>query len=312
MPRPTRIEFPGALYFISTQTMPGQILFQDDIDRRRLLEIFDNAVRRYGLLLHAFTFLNDGYRLLVETPMGNLTKTMQYINSHYTAYTNTRRHQTNQLFKGRYLSTVVEKQRYLLKLCRYIHLLPVQKGLADRPASYPWSSHSKYLLPNDQPPAIYMKDVLFAFGGPPRRVRLRFQQFVDSGAGADLTPTTVLLKKTRILGGAGFAERVKKATDEPAPESVDPQLIIREAALFYNVDVHAVVDNHTKPNPARNAAIYLCRNMTDTPLEQLGALFDVGPSSICNTSKRVEAHRRSEESLGKDLRRIELNIRNAV
>ncbi len=310
MPRPNRIEFPGALYFISTQTLPDQTLFQDDIDRRRFLEIIDNAVRRYGLILHAFTLLNDGYRLLLETPKSNLTKTMQYINSHYTAYTNTRRHQTNQLFKGRYLSTVVDKHRYLLKLSRYIHLLPVQKGLATRPASYPWSSFSKYILPNDQPPAVYTKDVLSRFGGMQRRVILRYQHLVESGVGADLTPTTVLLKKKRVLGSVEFATKARIAVETPPPKSIDPNIIIGEAARYYNVDVASVVDNHTKPNPARNAAIYLCRNMTDTPLEKLGALFDVGPSSICNTTKRVEAHRRSGEAVSKDLRQIETNIRN--
>ncbi|MFA6450762.1 MAG: transposase [bacterium] len=312
MPRPTRVEFPGALYFISTQTMPGQTLFQDDIDRRRLLEILDNAVRRYGLLLHAFTLLDDGYRLLVETPNGNLTKMMQYVNSHYTAYTNTRRHANAQLFKGRYLSTVVDKPRYLLKLCRYIHLLPVHRKLAERPASYPWSSHSKYVLPNDQPPMIYSKDILDRFEGQPRRVRLRFQQVVESGIGSDLTAMTQLLKKTRILGSPGFAEKMKVSIEKPVPESIDTKLIVREAAKFYNASEESVVDNRTKPNPARNAAIYLCRNMTDTPLEKLGSLFDVGPSSICNTAKRVEAHKRSEEAMNKELRQIEMNVRSAI
>jgi len=312
VPRPTRVEFPGALYFISTQTMPGQTLFQDDIDRRRLLEILDNAVRRYGLLLHAFTLLDDGYRLLVETPNGNLTKMMQYVNSHYTAYTNTRRHANAQLFKGRYLSTVVDKPRYLLKLCRYIHLLPVHRKLAERPASYPWSSHSKYVLPNDQPPMIYSKDILDRFEGQPRRVRLRFQQVVESGIGSDLTAMTQLLKKTRILGSPGFAEKMKVSIEKPVPESIDTKLIVREAAKFYNASEESVVDNRTKPNPARNAAIYLCRNMTDTPLEKLGSLFDVGPSSICNTAKRVEAHKRSEEAMNKELRQIEMNVRSAI
>jgi len=310
VPRPTRIEFPGALYFISTQTLPDQVLFQDDIDRRRFLEILDNAVRRYGLILHAFTLLNDGYRLLVETPKSNLTKAMQYINSHYTAYTNTRRHQTNQLFKGRYLSTVIDKPRYLLKISRYIHLLPVQKGLASRPASYPWSSFSKYILPNDQPPAVFTKDVLSRFGGRQQRVIMRYQQIVDSGIGTDLTPTTVLLKKMRILGSVDFTAKTKSAVEAPSPLSIDPNIIIGEAARYYNVEVTSVVDNRTKPNPARNAAIYLCRNMTDTPLEKLGELFDVGPSSICNTTKRVEAHRKSGEAVSKDLKQIETNIRS--
>ncbi len=309
MPRPARIEFPGATYFIAAQALPDQPLFKDDIDRRRFLEIIDNAVRRYGLLLHAFTILNDGYRLLVETPNSNLTKAMQYINSHYTAYVNTRRNSNKQLFKGRYLSTVIEKERYLLKLTRYIHLLPLEKGIADQPSSYPWSSYSQYVLPNDQPPSVYTKDVSWYFEGSQQRIRNRFKQIVDSGIGFDMSATTILLKKTRILGSAKFSETMKDNSSDIVPDKTDPKLIIDECAKFYNVDAITVVDNHTKPNPSRNAAIFLCRNMTDIPLEKLGEMFGVGPSSICNTAKRVEANRRSEEELAKALKQIESNIR---
>lgn len=296
--------------------MPGETLFQDDIDRRKILEILDNAVRRYGLLLHAFALLDDSYKLLVETPKPNLTKSMQYVNSHYTAYANTRRRQAKQIFKGRYLSTVVEKSRYLLKTARYIHLLPVYSGLVRHPDTYPWSSHPKYVLPNDQPPTIYTRDILSSFGGTPRRRRKRYQQVIESGVNDDLAPMTILLKKNRILGGESLAAKIKGAASqfsekaEKAEKTLDPMLIIRETAKFYNVDEDGVVDNKTKPNPARNAAIYLCRDMTDTPLEKLGELFDVGPSSICNTAKRVDAHRRSEEALAKDLRTIEATVRS--
>jgi REP element-mobilizing transposase RayT len=293
--------------------MPGETLFHDDIDRRKFLEILENSVHRYDLLLHSFVLLDDGYRLLFETLKPNMTKSMQYVNSHYTAYANTRRKQAKQIFKGRYLSTVIEKPRYLMKVCRYIHLLPVQRGLVGHPDIYPWSSHPKFVLPNDQPPTVYTRDILESFGGSPRRRRKRYQQVMESGIRADLLPITILLKKNRVLGSESFVEKINTAGEErPALASIDPNLIVAETAKFHNVAAESVVDNKTKPNPARNAAIYLCRNMTDTPLEKLGELFDVGPSSICNTAKRVDAHRKSEESLAKELREIESNVRQLL
>ena len=292
--------------------MPDTILFQDDIDRRKFLEILENAVRRYGLLLHAFVLLDDGYRLLVETPNANLTKSMQYVNSHYTAYSNTRRRHAKQIFKGRYQSTVVEKSRYLLKVCRYIHLLPVQRGIVRHPDTYPWSSHPKYVLPNDQPPAVYTRDILSSFGGTPRRRRRRYQQISESGVNEDLTAMTLLLKKNRILGGNSVIERANKTNEGNSKATAAPEQIIKETAKYYNVEEESVINNRTKPNLPRNSAIYLCRNMTDTPLEKLGELFGVGPSSVCNTAKRVEAHRRSEETLSKELRDIEMNVRKSL
>jgi hypothetical protein len=52
--------------------------------------------------------------------------------------------------------------------------------------------------------------------------------------------------------------------------------------------------------------------VTDVSLEKLGELFGVGPSSICNTAKRVEANRRGEEALAREFRQIEMSVRNRI
>ncbi|HOO55620.1 MAG TPA: helix-turn-helix domain-containing protein [bacterium] len=311
MPRPTRIEFPGALYYISAQSIPEHTLFSDDIDRRKLLEIMDAAIKRYHLLLHSYVLLEDGYRLMVETPQANLTKAMQYINSHFTAYTNTRRTQAKQIFKGRYLSTVVEKPRYLLKLCRFVHLMPVNQGLVSHPDQYAWSSHAQYVIANNQIPAVHTEDVLSSFGGTSRRQRKRYQQFIQAGLNSDSATLVILLKKTRILGSAVFAAGIKSNNNKNKIKQIEPKTIIDRTALFYDINVETILNNRTKPNPARNTAIYLCRNMTDMPLEKLGSLFGVGPSSICNTAKRVEAHKKTDTDLLKSIDTVEEQVKKA-
>jgi REP element-mobilizing transposase RayT len=308
MPRPSRIEFPGALYFVSARSMPDQPLFQDNIDRRRFLEIIDAAVKRYTLSLHAYVLLDDGYRLLLETPLGNLTKAMQYVNSHYTAYANTRRKRTAQVFKGRYSSSLIDKDRYLLKLVRYIHYLPTQLKLARSPESYQWSSHQAYTRGAAQPPAVVASDALSWFGGDRDRKIQRFQEYVAAAAGINMQAMTILLKKSRILGSADFADKAVHAV-KPHPAAIHPETIVDMTAEFFKVEKQAILDNKTKPNYPRNAAIFLCRNMTDTPLDRLGDMFGVGPSSVCNTAKRVDAHRRGEESLSRTLFELEKSIR---
>ncbi|HOC93611.1 MAG TPA: helix-turn-helix domain-containing protein [bacterium] len=308
MPRPSRIEFPGALYFVSARSMPDQPLFQDNIDRRRFLEIIDAALKRYTLSLHAYVLLDDGYRLLLETPLGNLTKAMQYVNSHYTAYANTRRKRTAQVFKGRYTSSLIDKDRYLLKLVRYIHYLPTHLKLSRTPESYQWSSHQAYTRGAAQPPSVSANDALSCFGGDRDRKIRRFQEYVAAAAGINMQAMTVLLKKSRTLGNVDFEEKAVQAAQTP-PVKILPDTIIDMTAEFFKVEKQSILDNKTKPNYPRNAAIFLCRNMTDTPLDCLGDMFGVGPSSVCNTAKRVDAHRRGEESLARTLGELEKSIR---
>ncbi len=311
MPRPTRIEYPGALYHIYVEAMPDVRIFQDDIDRNRFLQILDYGIKRYSLKLHAFCLMNDSYRLLLETPMGNLTKALQYINSHYMAYINTRHRISGRLFKGRYKSPVVDKSRYLLKITRHIHLIPVYAGLAHHPDRYRWTSHYKYALPGDQIPAVFTRDVLGKFSGSPNRCKRKYKDYVESGINLDYTAMEKMLLKQRIIGGPDFIEFVKKESERPPLATISPTKVIDAIAAYYSVSVESITNNRKKPNIPRNIAIYLCRNVTTIPLEELGDLFAVGPSSICNTAKRVEANRKSDKQLDRTMLEIERKIRNS-
>jgi putative transposase len=45
------------------------------------------------------------------------------------------------LWEGRYRATVVDSERYLLTVMRYIELNPVRAGMVAHPRDYPWSSY---------------------------------------------------------------------------------------------------------------------------------------------------------------------------
>jgi len=310
VPRPARIEYPGAVYYITIDSAPGKEIFKDDIDRNRFLQILDYAARRYGLRLHAYALLDDGYRLLLETPMGNLTRAIQYLNSHFMAYSNTRRGGSGRIFSGRYKSPVIEKSRYLLEMCRHIHMAPVHKGLAEDPGDYKWSSHREYTQgETDGPPPLYTKDVLSSFPGTWRGKQAKFDSFVRSRPEIEPRILEKTLRKMQVFGGPEFEETVQREMGRAMPEQIPPELIISETAAVFGTSEDNITNNRTKPNIPRNIAIYLSRNMTSTPLDNLGKIFGVGPSSICNTAKRVEAHRKTDKLLEKHLTEVEDAVR---
>ena len=49
-------------------------------------------------------------------------------------------HCTGVLFEGRFRSSLIEADAYLLACSRYIKLNPVRAGMVASPAEYPWSS----------------------------------------------------------------------------------------------------------------------------------------------------------------------------
>ena len=86
------------------------------------------------------------YRLLVQTPDANLAKCMRHINGVYTQRFNVRNKCDGTLFRGRYKSILVDADRYLLELVRYIHRNPLRAGLVSKIDQYTWSSHRGYLF----------------------------------------------------------------------------------------------------------------------------------------------------------------------
>jgi putative transposase len=63
----------------------------------------------------------------------------------YVRYFNDSQHRSGTLWEGRYKSTVIQTDRYLLACMAYIDLNPVRAGLVAQPQDYPWSSHGHYV-----------------------------------------------------------------------------------------------------------------------------------------------------------------------
>lgn len=49
------------------------------------------------------------------------------------------------LFQGRFKAILVDREAYLLTLCRYVERDPVAAGIAAAPGDWPWSSCRAHL-----------------------------------------------------------------------------------------------------------------------------------------------------------------------
>jgi REP-associated tyrosine transposase len=126
MARPLRLEFPGAIYHLTGRGNARQKIFFADPDRELFLDTFGGVVSRYGWICHAYCLMANHYHLLVETPKANLSLGMRQLNGVYTQAFNRRHKRVGHLFQGRFKAILVEKESYLLELCRYIVLNPVR------------------------------------------------------------------------------------------------------------------------------------------------------------------------------------------
>lgn len=150
MPRPLRVEYPGAIYHLMNRGDRRELIFLDDPDRQRFVETLGETCAKTGWQVHALCLLPNHFHLVVETPQPNLVAGMKWLLGTYTARFNRRHQLFGHLFSGRYKSLIVDGSGngYLKTVCDYVHLNPARARLltpAQPVREYRWSSWPEYL-----------------------------------------------------------------------------------------------------------------------------------------------------------------------
>jgi hypothetical protein len=151
--------------------------------------------------------MDNHYHLLIETPEGNLSHGMRQANGLYTQYYNRRHDQVGHVFQGRYKAIVVERDSYLLVLCRYIVLNPLRAGMVRTALEYAWSSY-RATAGFCAGGALLCTDwILAQFGAERAEAQLRYRNFVAEGM-ASPSPWEALQGQI-FLGPTTFVEGLR-------------------------------------------------------------------------------------------------------
>ncbi len=209
---PLRIEFPGAIYHITSRGNARLPIFEDITDRNQFLDVLDGVVKRFKWRCHAYCLMNDHYHLVVETAEGNLAQGMRQLNGVYTQSFNRRHNQGGHIFQGRYKAILVERENFLLDLCRYVVLNPVGAGLVKEPEKYYWSSYLATAGLEKRPSFLKVDWILNQFGENREKSQEKYRDFVKNGINAE-SPWKALHAQC-ILGSRKFLEKLKPALKE--------------------------------------------------------------------------------------------------
>ena len=129
MSRPLRIKFPGAVYHVTLRGDRREPIYRDDEDRTTHLEVIAQAMDRFDAQVLAYCQMGNHYHLVLHTRQANLSRLMRHVNGVYTQAFNQRHALVGHLFQGRFKAILVDRDAYLLALCRYVERNPVAAGL---------------------------------------------------------------------------------------------------------------------------------------------------------------------------------------
>lgn len=142
--RPKRVEFEGAIYHVMQRGNNKERIFQGEADKRFFIAELVNSKKKYDFKLFGYVLLDNHYHLLLQTGIVPLSKIMQRQNSLYSRYFNRVHERADHLFGLRYKSIIVEDDKYLFTVLRYLHWNPIKAGIAKEVSDYKWSSDVFY------------------------------------------------------------------------------------------------------------------------------------------------------------------------
>jgi putative transposase len=214
MSRPLRIEFPCAIYHVTSRGNARNEIFLNDGDREDFLATLAWVVGRFRWVCHAYCLMDNHFHLLIETPEPNLSSGMRQLNGVYTQRFNRHHNRVGHLFQGRFKAILVERDRYLLELCRYIVLNPVRANMVASVDQYQWSSYRATIGSTAIPAVLSIDWVLAQFASNTDIACKRYAVFVAEGIGS-LSPWSEL-KGQILMGGESFIQQMAPLLQEKA------------------------------------------------------------------------------------------------
>ena len=141
MARPLRIEFPGALYHVTSRGNGRAAIYLDNRDREAFLDVLGVVCERMQWICYAYCLMTNHYHLVVETQEGHLSRGMRQLNRVYTQRFNRHHGRVGHVLQGRYKAILVDRDPYLLELSRYVVLNPARAGMVKSPGHWRWGSY---------------------------------------------------------------------------------------------------------------------------------------------------------------------------
>ena len=152
MSRWPRIVLPGVPMHITHRGNDRETIFRSAGDFAQYRDTLIEAGERTGCTVHAYALMTNHVHLLLTPGASDATaRLMRIVGSRFVRYLNLRYRRTGTRWEGRFKSSVVDTDRYLLTCSRYIELNPVRAGIVDAPEAYQWSSYRRLALGESDP-----------------------------------------------------------------------------------------------------------------------------------------------------------------
>lgn len=209
MGRPLRVDEGGYVYHVVNRGNARMTIFEDEADYAAFERIMGQAQQRTDMRVLAYCIMPNHFHLVLwPRREGDLSAFMGWLTLTHTQRWHAHRHTTGEghVYQGRYKSFLVQSERYLWAVCRYVERNALRAALVKRAEDWRWGSLWRWPQRRrklEEAPAL--SDWPTASGGRPRNWVQRVNQPESE---AELEALRRCVKRGRPYGAADWVDRV--------------------------------------------------------------------------------------------------------
>ena len=194
-------------------------IFHDDHDYRSFVSLLGIALQEFEIRCWNYCLMPNHFHATLQPTAPNLSEAIQYVNSVYAQRWNKQHNHVGHVFQGRFKDQIVQRDGYLVCLCRYIARNPVRANLVSSPEAWEWSSYAATIGLRQAPSFLTVASTLEQFGpGDEGLLQARFRDFVCGDP--DEVMEERFRSNERIIGDLVFKKALRPLVEPVQPASV--------------------------------------------------------------------------------------------
>ncbi|AFL73270.1 transposase [Thiocystis violascens] len=212
MPRIGRVILPNYPHHVVQRGHNRQVVFVEESDYRYYLDTLEAFKQVYDVKVFGFCLMTNHVHLILQPgeAVADLGQLMKRLAGRQTRFVNRQESRSGTLWEGRYKSSPIDTDAYLLACCRYVELNPVRAGMTDSPASYPWSSYRWHTRESADDGWLDVDPCYVALGSTAEERALRYREFVRGAIPeAEWRLIRDALQRGQLTGSERFTDQVE-------------------------------------------------------------------------------------------------------
>ncbi len=282
MPRPVRIDFPGAKHHVMNRGLRRGPVFIDDWCCQEFLALLPEAVERFEIVVHGYALMPNHYHLLLESTHGNLSRAMAFVSSTFSSRLNSRFHWDGSVFRGRFHNRVVTTPEHWHYLLAYIHLNPLKARIVMSLEQSRWTSHAAYAKELSCPDWLTTDSILSELDGVDG-----YRQYIKEIQQGRRRPPNEF---SEVLFGRRRASEAFVAKQEERERDITPETALEQIIKITGVMAEALVQTRRgrQGNPPRAVAAWWLTHGAGLTNVKAGDYLKMSPVAVSRALHWVE------------------------